>query len=159
MSRIIAIAATLGYLLCSLVVFAELTERDVSLSSLEEIKTRNNAAIKRKVKFQKVFGNFLIFYDYAGDTLVLEFKRDKWDYSLDKKVAFLRRGTTYFVDFEYWGAAKRMPPKNMIKMKSKIALLNRNDRNVVGLKSRGTRNVQLGKFKNFTNAVVDKLRY
>lgn len=49
------------------------------------------------LKFQNHQGDFLIFYDADGSTLLLRYRRDRWDYDNDNLRDSLRQGITYRV--------------------------------------------------------------
>lgn len=49
------------------------------------------------LKFQNHQSDYLIFYDAEGSTLLLRYRRDRWDYDNDTLRDSLRQGITYRV--------------------------------------------------------------
>lgn len=49
------------------------------------------------LKFQNHQSDYLIFYDAEGSTLLLKYRKDRWDYDNDDLRDSLRQGITYRV--------------------------------------------------------------
>jgi len=49
------------------------------------------------LKYQSYEGDYLVFYDREGSTLLLKYRVDKWDYANDMLRDYLQQGITYRV--------------------------------------------------------------
>jgi len=140
------------------IIYSFLSEDDTPIKSLNAIEKKpgqNNQALK--LIFQKKHGNFLIFYDFFGETLYLQFRRDKWDYSKDEIIHWLKHGETYLVTFELWGSLPFQPDQNETKILNKIQSKknnNSNDRYI-----REEKQIFIGNFVQFESVVLQDLRY
>lgn len=56
-------------------------------------QTKNESALF--LKFQNHQADYLIFYDAEGSTLLLRYRKDRWDYDNDDLRDSLRQGVTY----------------------------------------------------------------
>ncbi len=67
---------------------------DVTLEKAGETKTDPNEIF---LKYQSHQGDYLIFYDLEGSTLLVRYRVDRWDYENDTLRDSLRQGITYRV--------------------------------------------------------------
>lgn len=95
--------------------YAILDADDPRLESLPEAVREANTitmpAEKKTMKliFQNRYGNFIVFYDYSGRPLYLQYRIDRWDYRNDDVVKHLRRGLPYRIQFDYIGETVEAP--------------------------------------------------
>ncbi len=143
--------------LVSLSVYAELLEADKNLNSLTTIKERGR--LLRKLKYQGKHGNFLVFYDYAGDVMYLQYRIDKYDLTHQRTVSFLQRGATYIVQFEFFGAALRKPAGDIMNVKQRMRDLTKTRADTAAYAIRGERRVYIGSYQGYRSGVIERLRY
>ncbi len=61
-----------------------------------------------KLSYQNKQNDFLIFYDQNGETIYIQYRRDKWDYRREKMVKELQRANEYNIRFIYLGTLNEM---------------------------------------------------
>lgn len=67
---------------------------DTTLEKASESKT---AETELFLKYQNHQGDYLVFYDLEGSTLLVRYRIDRWDYANDDLRDSLRQGITYRV--------------------------------------------------------------
>lgn len=67
---------------------------DVTLEKASESKATENELF---LKYQNHQGDYFIFYDLEGSTLLIRYRIDRWDYTNDDLRDSLRQGITYRV--------------------------------------------------------------
>lgn len=67
---------------------------DITLEKSAEAKS---AASELFLKYQSHQGDYFIFYDLEGSTLLIRYRIDRWDYTNDDLRDSLRQGITYRV--------------------------------------------------------------
>lgn len=88
----------LQFILCFLFLQASLSAfiapDDITLEKASETKAAENALF---LKYQNHQGDYLVFYDLEGSTLLVRYRIDRWDYDNDTLRDSLRQGITYRV--------------------------------------------------------------
>ena len=130
-------------------ILAELKEEDPNLSSLK----KEGEVATLRLKFEKIHCNFMMFYDFYGDVVFLQYREDKWDYSFKKEVRLLRRGVTYYVDFSYLGTFISYPEPGENDIAKKLA---EGSKDIAG---REPRMVYIGTFKKYRYANTSDIRF
>lgn len=129
--------------------YAELHESDNALQEYLLNPTAEERSLEAagtektfRLNFQQQYGIYLIFYDYSGTVLYLQFRRDKFDYKPLKKVSTLIQGHTYRVTLKNLRQTQTVPPKYKPVQ----------EKGVIG-------KILVGDFVSATEAVLDDLRY
>jgi hypothetical protein len=120
--------------------------------TLEKAVDGNAAETDLFLKYQSHQGDYLIFYDIEGSTLLLRYRIDRWDYDNDVLRDSLRQGITYRVRSK---ALKKLAEGEVPKgvMGSGVPLV------PVKRKIRRIRDLYSADFVNVNESALRDLRY
>ena len=79
------------------------------MRSIQEIQDQEPKTMKIKVYYQYKVGNYIAFYDFKGDSLFLEYRIDRWDYSKNHLLRDMRQGLLYEIEFEFQRMVSELP--------------------------------------------------
>jgi len=71
--------------------------------NFSETNFNENQNYASTLRYQGKNGNDLIFYDAKGVPLYLQYRVDRWDFDAEKKIADLRPGAEYKIDWTFKG--------------------------------------------------------
>ncbi|MDH4201181.1 MAG: hypothetical protein OEV66_12525, partial [Spirochaetia bacterium] len=60
-----------------------------------------NETYERKVIFQEMWNDYLIFYDAQKNIYYLKYRKDKWDYANDELANQFVQGIEYIISFQF----------------------------------------------------------
>ena len=81
------------------------------IESIQNIQGQESKIMKIKVYYQYRIGDYIAFYDFKGDSLLLKYRIDRWDHSKDYLFKNLRQGLLYEVEFEFQEMVSEIPKK------------------------------------------------
>ena len=122
------------------------------IESIQEIEKQDSKILKIKVYYQYRQGDYIVFYDFKGDSLFLKYRIDQWDYSQDHLFRDMRQGLLYEVEFEFQEMVPALAEKDLSKQTTLFgSFLNR--------KPKQTSKLPIGRFIRLRIAYLDKLIY
>ncbi|MDH5717088.1 MAG: hypothetical protein OEZ22_05565 [Spirochaetia bacterium] len=143
--------------------FADLKENDTRLKSIRKKITEgksNNSIFEIKLNFEKYYGNFLVFYDYRGESIYLKYRENEWDKKNETLVSSLTESASYRVKFKVNGTLSSIPEKYFNDLNKLIS-----DEKSKEIEKKETRkirepiNILVGEFILLKNAEMDDLIY
>ena len=98
---------------------------------------------RQKMRFQKLWKNYAVFYDSDHQQYYLRFRRDKWDYANLEKIKDFAESVEYLISFTYLlSAANEYATEKKIQG-SETPALSRSNRKV--------KEIYFGVYKNHRN--------
>lgn len=136
----------------------QLTENDKRLHELKGQKKNLPDEEKEvmKLTYRGPHGNFLVFYDFAGETIYLQYRRDKWDYRNDHLLKELVSGETYYITFRRYNIYADRPGKDSKYLKKEKLYRQRSDTSQVRI--RPLKGTVAGYILDYSITVIEDIR-